>query len=195
METKALFYRSLDQASSVIAHLTTEDFTRATPDTEWDAKTLANHMLYELSWIPEMLAGRTLTEVGAKYDGDLIADNPQDNWQTAADAARVSVDTASLDGTAHLSYGDVSTEDYLRQVSGDLLIHSWDLAAALGYDRQLDPEAAATVYEGIKPQASELHKTGLFKPPLDVPDSADLQTRLLAIFGRDAGWKNPSKDR
>jgi hypothetical protein len=30
----------------------------------------------------------------------------------------------------------------------------------------------------------------LFAPPIEVPESADLPTRLLALFGRRADWRS-----
>jgi len=42
------------------------------------------------------------------------------------------------------------------------------------------------VYERILPIAEHLQDTGLFKPPVPVPDDAPLQTKLLALFGRRA---------
>jgi hypothetical protein len=34
--------------------------------------------------------------------------------------------------------------------------------------------------------AEHLQETGMFKPPVPVPDDAPLQTKLLALFGRHA---------
>ena len=42
------------------------------------------------------------------------------------------------------------------------------------------------VYERTLPMAEHLHETGLFAPPVPVPEDATLQTKLLAIFGRRA---------
>jgi uncharacterized protein (TIGR03086 family) len=189
MDAKTLFDKSLSQATDRMRHLTTGDFERTTPDTEWNAKTLANHMLYELSWIPDILAGKQIAEVGDKYDGDLVGDDPTKNWEEAAALAKGEVRLADMKGKAHLSYGTVKIEDYLRQVSEDLLIHSWDLAAALGIDRTLDQVAVKEIYGDLKPNASFLASSGLFKPPLGVPKDADIQTKMLALVGRDAGWE------
>jgi uncharacterized protein (TIGR03086 family) len=189
MNAPELFFRCLDQATKVINHLTVADYLRPTPDTEWDAKTLANHMLYELSWVPDILSGQTIAKVGGKYDSDLIGDDPAENWNEAAAIAKGEATLANMRATAHLSYGNVPNEDYLRQVSGDLLIHSWDLAAALGIDRTLDTAAVEEVYEGILPSAPSLSKSGLYKASLVVSPEADTQTQLLALVGRHADWQ------
>lgn len=188
MHPRELFLRCLRQATKAIDQLQPKDYNLPTPDTEWDAHTLANHMLYELSWIPDIMAGQTIAEVGSKYDGDLIGENPAGAWEEAAALAKGEVAVADLRATAHLSYGNVQNRDYIQQVSGDLLIHAWDLAAALGIDRRLDPTAVEEVYAGILPSAQSLSKSGLYKPSLVVPPDADTQTQLLALVGRDADW-------
>jgi uncharacterized protein (TIGR03086 family) len=191
VEAKELFGRCLSQANHVIAHVSTDNFSLLTPDTEWDVHALSNHMLYELSWIPDILSGKTVEEVGNRHDGNIIDSDPIGTWQKAGERAIQAIEGADLTATAHLSYGDTSNEDYIREVSGDLLIHSWDLAAGLGLDRHLDSEAVAVVYERLLPQKAALHDSGLFATPLEVPDGADIQTKLLALTGRDAGWQSP----
>ena len=42
--------------------------------------------------------------------------------------------------TVHLSFGDVTGEEYARQLVADLLIHGWDLARAIGADETLDAD-------------------------------------------------------
>lgn len=189
MDAKELLYKAIDHATKVVTKLAPEDFGKSTPDTEWDAKTLVNHMLYELSWVPDMVEGRTIAEVGSAFEGDLIGDDPAGKWLSALELAKDIVKTADLQAIAHLSFDDVTVEDYLRMEAGDQLIHSWDLAAALGLDRTLDPAIAQEIYDATKPNAASLASSGLFKPPLQVPDDADIQTKLLALFGRDAKWK------
>lgn len=188
MDTRELFNHALEQASRTFRQLRPEDYHRPTPATEWTVRMLANHILYELSWIPHILSGEKIVEVGDRYDGDLIGNDPQSSWEEAAALAKGSVTLARMRGTAHLSYGNIKNEKYLREVARDLLIHSWDMAAALGIDRTLDPGAVKEAYEDLKPNAKFLASSGLFDPPLTIPKDADIQTRMLALTGRDGGW-------
>lgn len=189
MDTKELFIRVIDYAGTVIAQLRPDTYRLPTPDTEWNAKTLGAHMLYELSWIPDMLSGKTIEEVGDTFEGDLLGDNLAEAWNLAADKASEAVKKCDMDATAHLSYADVSNREYIRQVSGDLFIHTWDLSVALGANRSIDPAVAQVIYDGTKPRIDDLQSSGLFHTPLEVTASADIQTKLLALFGRDANWQ------
>ena len=88
--------------------------------------------------------------------------------------------------TVHLSMGDASGEEYITQLVADLVVHSWDLARAIGGNETLDAslvQAAAAWFSGV---AEPARQAGIVGPPLPVPDTADPQTKLLADFGRDA---------
>lgn len=128
--------------------------------------------------------GATISEVGGRFDGDVLGDDPVTTWTEAADAAR---DAFAVPGatelTVHLSFGDVSGQYYLDQLTTDLVIHSWDLAEAVGRHTRLPAELvdfALGEFAGY----GNLSGSGLFDPPLPVPDDAGPQTRLLALTGR-----------
>ncbi len=61
-----------------------------------------------------------------------------------------------------------------------------DRPRGIGADETLEAELAELVYERTRPMAGHLQETGMFKPPVPVPDDAPLQTKLLALFGRRA---------
>lgn len=71
-------------------------------------------------------------------------------------------------------------------VTGDVLIHTWDLARSTGFDERLDPDLVAEQLAGMEPVADSLAASGHYAPPVPVPDRADPQTRLLALTGRRA---------
>ncbi len=186
MDQKELFRRALDQSTKVILAVQSSQYSLPTPDSEWHVKQLANHMLYELSWIPEIVKGMTLDEVGDRYEGDLMGNNLHYAWQAACVRANKAVADCNLDSIAHLSYGDVKVRDYLAEAASDQLIHAWDLGVATHQKVNFDQEVANEVYERILPQANSMSASGLFAPPVPVAGSADLQTKLLALYGRDS---------
>jgi uncharacterized protein (TIGR03086 family) len=69
--------------------------------------------------------------------------------------------------------------------TGDVFLHRWDLARATGQDETLDPDKCAEMFEAMLPMDDALRQSGHFGPRVDVPDDADVQTRLLAFIGRN----------
>jgi uncharacterized protein (TIGR03086 family) len=66
----------------------------------------------------------------------------------------------------------------------DVLIHGWDVAESTGQDTNLPEELVQACWEVVEPQLSELGGSGAFGTQVEVPEGADLQTKLLAALGR-----------
>ncbi len=162
-----------------------DQWSAPTPCNEWNVRALVNHIVYEDRWAPHLVRGETIEQVGTRYDGDQLGDDPRRAW-TDARAAALSAFRApgALDGTVHLSYGDESSAVYLGQLTADHLLHAWDLARGIGADDTLDPELVQWAWDTMKPQEQMLRASGLFGEALPVPDDSDLQTKLLALVGR-----------
>lgn len=165
---------------------------RPTPCTDWTVRDLVAHMTYEAAWAPHLLAGATLEEVGSRFEGDLLGDDPAAAFHAAN---RNEVEAAARPGvlaaTVHTSMGPLPAEEYLRQRLCDLVVHGWDLAVALGVDPGLDPEAVASCLETSLPWEEMMKESGLFGERIESDPTADTLTRLLAVFGRHPDWSPP----
>jgi uncharacterized protein (TIGR03086 family) len=180
-----LHQRAMDDFGRRVAEIHPNQWHAPTPCTEWDVRDLVNHLVVELLWVPPLLAGATLVEVGDRFDGDQLGEDPLEAWEDVSAAATAAFAApGSLEQTVHLSYGDRRAAGYGWELTADLLIHAWDLARAIGVDETLDPELVRTVHDRMAPHADELVASGYFAAPVPVADDADLQTRLLAIYGR-----------
>ena len=190
MTTKELYLYAVDQATDVVNQVAPEEFEQPTPCTEWDVHMLLSHMLYELAWAADIVSGKTIEEVGDAYEGDLIQGDAQRSWRRYELATRQSVNAASVDVTVHLSNGDRTLDDYLLEGGNDLLIHAWDLGQAIDIDVVFDPEVARRLYIEAKWRQKELTASGLYAPPVEVPEDSSTQTKLLALLGRSENWAN-----
>lgn len=189
MDSKQLFAKALQQASSCIRHIRPEQYKNPTPCREWDLHALLNHMVYELLWMPEIIRGKTVAEVGSRFDGDVLRTDPHAAWQHAADSALVAVNHADPESVAHLSYGDKPVMDYIVEVGGDIFIHTWDVGQAMQCTVLLDEAIIQTVYDAMLPHKDDLVKSGAYAPALEVSDDAPLQDKLLALTGRSPKWQ------
>jgi uncharacterized protein (TIGR03086 family) len=159
-----------------------------TPATEWDVRALVNHVTVEQLWAPPLMAGATIADVGDRFDGDVLGDDPVACWHRAIVAASEAFGApGALACTVHLSFGDTPAEEYVWQMVADLHLHGWDLATALGADDRIDPDAATTLLAVLSGQEEMLRASGMFGDHLAVDDDADDQVRLLALVGRRPG--------
>ncbi len=161
------------------------DWDSPTPCTEWSVRDLVGHLVYEQLWVPEMLAGKTMAEVGDKYDGDQLGDDPKGVWTESSRAARAALLALdSLDRTVHLSFGDADVTEYGWQLTTDLAVHGWDLATALGAEAGMGDELALAVLAYVEPNFAAWSSSSMFADPVPVPDGADAETRLVSLLGR-----------
>jgi uncharacterized protein (TIGR03086 family) len=182
------FERASGHFGELVQQVEDDQWASATPCSEWDVRALVNHLVYEARWLPPLLKGQTIEQVGTQFDGDLLGADPKTAYDDALSAAATAIKApGATEGTVHLSYGDTPAEEYLGQITSDFLVHSWDLARGVGADDSLDPELVQWVDDMARPQAAMLAASGLFDPPLDVAEVADPQTKLLALFGRKRG--------
>jgi len=139
---------------------------------------------YDEAWVPDVLAGRTIDEVGDKYGGDLLGGDPLESYDRLNDAATVAVNRPiDPDDVVHLSYGDFPVTTYLEHISTYRAFQAWSIAKHIGLDYSLPPELVDALYEIVVPQIDDWRAMGVFGPAVDVPQDADRETRLLGMTG------------
>ncbi len=179
--------RALEEFDQRVRLIDDDQWHAPTPCTEWDVRTLVDHLVNEQLWAPLLLNGATLEEVGDRFDGDQLGSDPLTTWESTSGIARDAFTRpGALDGVVHTSMGETPALEYTRQMTIDLAIHAWDLARGIGANEALDEELVEDLYELWAPRADLLASSGVFDPPVAVPADADTQARLLGVLGRDS---------
>lgn len=154
-----------------------------TPCAEWRIRDLVNHLVGEHLWVPHLLAGETLEQVGDRYEGDVVGADPVRAWDEAAERSRTAWDGADLSGTARFSFGEAPLTMYADQMLVDLTVHEWDLARASGQAESLDPAAVALCLVYARAHAERAAGLGIVAPPVPTT-STDPAVQLLSLLGR-----------
>lgn len=187
MTTGELYVQAMTSTQRYLYGVRPAQWSGPTPCTEWDVKQVANHVIGENLWAGELFKGRTIDQVGTRFDGDLAGDDPAAAYRKSVDAARSSVEApGAMETTCHLSFGDFSGAEYAGQLFMDLLIHGWDIAKATGQDTKLDADLVAACLPIAQQMTSQYRGAGVFGEDLPVAPDADPQVRLLALVGRRA---------
>lgn len=149
-------------------------------------KTIIDYHAYDDAWIPDMLAGKTMDEVGQdKFKGDLLG---SDRRAMFAEIAGIACDAiegiTDLDKTVHCSFGDFTTREYLQQVMFFRGLRTYDVAKAIGAKHGMTDDFATALYNELAPQAEDWRKIGVFGAEIMVPQDASILERLLGMTGR-----------
>jgi uncharacterized protein (TIGR03086 family) len=186
VEVVELHHRAVDGFGRRVAAVQEEQWDQDTALPGWDVRTLVNHLVNESKWTAPLLTGSRIEDIGDRFDGDLLGNDPKAAWDESAAEAKAAVNEESLDRTVHLSFGDAPGREYVMQLFADYLIHSWDLARAINGDDKLEPELVEACGQWFSSVENDYRSAGAIGEAPEIPQEADPQRKLLARFGRKA---------
>ena len=184
-ETIKRFEQASERFAALVHEIAPEAWRNETPCSEWDVRALVNHVVAELLWAPPLVEGQTIEQVGDRFDGDVLGEDPARNTDASVAAAqRAFGEGGALERTVHLSFGDFSGDNYCWQLISDLVVHAWDLARGIGADDTMDQGLAEQVHDFVAPMVAQMAGSPYFAAPVSVGDDASPQQVLLAATGR-----------
>jgi len=190
MNEKDVFILADEALKNVVDQIRDDQWDQKVPDdmTRKPGTTLrqtTNYHAYDDAWVPDVLAGKTIVEVGDKYDGDLLGDHPKLNFAAIVETAVLTVrDFDDLERIVHLSYGDYPAREYLKHVTSFRGLRVYDIAKFIGADTTMPDDLVQGLWDEIAPDAEQWRQMGVFGPAIAVPESAPLQDRLMGLTGR-----------
>lgn len=183
-----LHTRAVNAFSSLVRAVPRDAWSSPTPCADWDVRGLVNHVAGEELWTVPLLAGRTIADVGDRYDGDVLGASPAHAVESASKSAIAAFEEPGVPGrTVHLSFGDTPATEYAMQLIADHVVHGWDLAVATGADPRIDDELVTAVADWYGEREGLYRGAGAVgERPRVSPTTA--QDALLVAFGRDPAW-------
>jgi uncharacterized protein (TIGR03086 family) len=153
----------------------------AITDDQWDTPTPCSE------WVVRQVVDHVVSAQG-RFGAMLGADVPEEaTWPEVRDAMTAALaDDSVLARTVTVpGLGDLSGRQILEICTYDLLIHTWDLARAIGADETLPPDVVVPCHAWLQGLPVEiLRSSGRFSDAVDTEAEADEQARMLAFAGR-----------
>ena len=118
--------------------------------------------------------------------GDLLGDDHLATYRDASATLDAAVDgIEDVEATADFFLGQMPISAALETISGDNLVHCWDLARSTGqdFDPPDDLVEATAAFLGVL-ITDDLRAVGSFGPEVEVPEDASALDRLLGFCGR-----------
>ncbi|MFF3004192.1 TIGR03086 family metal-binding protein [Kitasatospora sp. NPDC057940] len=150
-----------------------------TPCDGWDVRALIDHIVWENLLWGGLARGFPRTDVGADHLGD-------DHVGAFLAAARDALTAFRRPGMLDRRFGPAPGRRLVEQLVIELLLHGWDLAAALGRPRDFLPDLAELALPVVREIYDSLPRTpgGSFAPPRPVPPAAPVLDHLAGYLGR-----------
>jgi len=149
---------------------------------------------YDDAWVPDMLASRTMAEVGEQaFKGDLLGADPKGAFAAIVDrACLAAAGFTDLGRTVHCSFGDFTAQQYFWQINMFRGMRAYDLTRVTGADAAMPADLVQGLWDEISPQAERWRQIGVFPAAVPVPADAPLLDRLLGLTGREPTTGGPS---
>jgi uncharacterized protein (TIGR03086 family) len=123
--------------------------------------------------------------LGATGDIDADGDDLPVVWATVRRGADAALSVpAVFEQVVKLPFGKMKVQDGIGFPLSDLLVHTWDVARAIGANDRLLPEACTSALAILEPIDTLLRAPGFYGPKIEPAPEADAQDRLLAFLGR-----------
>jgi hypothetical protein len=185
-----LFLRADAELYGVVDRLTPEQLALAAPQ-GWTRRftdpTLEQIVLvhaHDEAFVPDVIAGRSLDEIGDRWESVLLDPDALVAYRTAQQAAQDAA-SAELDPRApvHFSYGDYPLREALTHLAMYRGFQSWQIAHVAGIRHGMSPELIEGLNAYVMPHADDWRQWGVFPPAQEPPADADDEVRLLCASG------------
>lgn len=176
----ATFLQRADVFTQRIGDIDEEAWAAPSPCEGWSAADIVDHVIDTQR---DLFAGRGV-DLGQRPGG-----GPARQWaEHLKTVRRVVANERVMLAPYESMFGPTTLAKVLHDFYGfDLIVHAWDINAAVGRDLEWSEEETETIGNSIPSWGDALYAEGICKPALDVPGDAPRQTKLLAALGRRAG--------
>jgi uncharacterized protein (TIGR03086 family) len=193
---------TLEQRTYVLSEQALAEVIEHIPDGRWEElspewfhtgprgrhtlRAIVSHHAYDTAWVPDVLSGRTIAEVGDAHDGDLLGTDPRSAYRRLSERAIAAAEALEdPERIVHLTYGDFPAREYLTHITSFRCFRAYDIARWMGASTDLPTELVQGMWDELLPHIEDWRRLGVFGPAVPVPEDAPLQDRLLALVGRD----------
>ncbi|MYS84294.1 TIGR03086 family metal-binding protein [Embleya scabrispora] len=176
MDQITQYKRAVDAFRPLLAEVDDAKLGLACPCDEWDVRGLLGHATGAQRGLAAALTGPT----------EPVSEDPREDFEAVVETMLATFTPERIAASIKTPFGDRTGGFLLGLATGDIFVHAWDLARALGKSTDLDPELAETLLERMRttlPDAAR-GEGRAFGPQQPVGADASAADRLAAFTGR-----------
>jgi len=187
-DAPAHFRRLSARFSAVVEATSPQLWDSPSPCDDWSVRDVVVHVIdTERDLLGRMPFGPSILTLSPQPD---TATHLVDGWNHIRDAMQMALDNPETAGHAYDGYFGPTTfaETVDTFYSGDLLVHSWDVARGAGLTEfeALDPHDMRRTRVMLEPMGDVLRSGGVYGPAIELTGTETEQQQFLAWTGRMA---------
>lgn len=164
-QTRASFLGAVELFDSRVAAASSDAWSSPSPCEGWTARDVVAHVVTNLRALRAAVAGRgLLRSLWAADGGDIVSAR-----SAQRSGASPLVERAETVESINVGGNPASPEMTLEALMRDLVIHTWDVARAVGGDERLPADLVAAATAAIATVGPELRGPGLYGEQVPAP--------------------------
>ena len=175
-----MFLSALELFNSRVVATPIGAWASESPCEGWTARDVVAHSIGNLRALRDCVEGGDfIASFGKPVEGEVAA-----AWRDVQAGAADPLRKASMLDALTVGGNSMPPSAIIDGLMRDLVIHTWDLARAVGDDERLPDELVVAATEAMSMVSDESRGPGFNGQVVPAPPGADAQTRLLALSGR-----------
>lgn len=178
---------AINNFSAELIKTSDADWSKATKCDGWDVTELLRHIVGGAVSANLALRGAKREDITPLFHNyQFSADLRADYEAAVTDHVKAFKELDDLSTVVQHPLMDMPASQMLMFRIADFALHAWDLGAGMGREVVLDPAVVQFAWDSLSPMSAMIGKLGMFGegPSGNVPETADLQTRLIDLTGR-----------
>jgi uncharacterized protein (TIGR03086 family) len=173
--------RATAECGDAVKGVSADHLSNATPCSEFDVKSLLNHIIAGLGMLHTAATGGKATPPADNIVGDDPAAQYAEGREKLLSALK---EPGVFDKTWSMPFGDMPGKMMAGIAFMEHLTHAWDVRKATGQPADLPEDLVKECLELVKPMDAMLRMPGVCGPAVEVGADASLTDQLVGYMGR-----------
>ena len=178
-----------ESAAPIWEQVSADHYDAPTPCDAWDVRALMLHTVTGIDGIAAMLEGAAgNSSPAAPVSDDAVLADPAGTYAAAMKRIAAASDAVDPNAEVFLGPNPMPAVAVATIMMTDAMVHTWDLATALGVDYTMPEGPLEVAYASSKASLTEEGRSdapdAMFGLEVEVSDDASLQDKYLGWIGR-----------
>ena len=179
-----LYEGAVQNMLPILGGIREDQMTASTPCSEWNVQNLVIHNIKVTAFAQGTIRGNNAVDA-MDVSGQVPSEGPVDAFVAGTEAVLdLLKNSGDLDEVIETPFGSMPIASFILFPTLDIVIHKWDLAKGTGQNTDIDAGLAEAAYGALQIGVEAGRQFGIFASEVEIPISASIQDKLLAISGR-----------